>query len=67
MFTYPVACASALGGFLILIVVESVLTFHTIEDEHRVGEDYFSSPELFVDIRLPINYTTIMIAPLMIK
>jgi hypothetical protein len=45
MYTYPVACASALGGFLVLIVVETVLTFHTIEDEHRVDLDC-SSPRI---------------------
>ena len=35
-FSYPLACASALFGFLILVIVETILTYHTLEDEHKV-------------------------------
>lgn len=41
-FSYPLACASALFGFLLLIVVETVLTFQTLENEHKAAVENHS-------------------------
>jgi zinc transporter ZupT len=41
-FSYPLACASALCGFLLLVVVETVLTYQTLEDEHKVAAENHS-------------------------
>mmetsp|Transcript_14367 Transcript_14367/g.21535 ORF Transcript_14367/g.21535 Transcript_14367/m.21535 type:complete len:381 (+) Transcript_14367:71-1213(+) len=38
MYTYPVACASSLCGFLLLVIVETLLTYNTLEIEHKAAE-----------------------------
>jgi hypothetical protein len=36
MIQYPVACACSLFGFLSMVMLETILTYWTLEDEHQV-------------------------------
>lgn len=36
MIEFPVACTCCLIGFLCMVLVETVLTYHTLADEHQV-------------------------------